>query len=133
MKTAGFFLGGLALQWILAQFLPFGYMSMVLALLWAFIWNPSHWQQLLGSFLATGMAWVLSMPLLQQSRAFLFFEQLEQIISGRSFSGYGWVGITFLLGAMYGVLGGWLGSRTRALFWYEKKKSRGLNHPLIRR
>jgi hypothetical protein len=133
MKTAIFFLGGLVLQWLLAQFLPFGYLSLVLAVLWAFFWNPSAWQQLLGSFLATGLAWVLTMPLLQQARAFLFYAQLEQIIGGRSFAGYGLLSLTFLLGGLYGVLGGWLGSRIRVLFWHQKKKSRGINHPLIRR
>lgn len=133
MKTAAFFIGGLVLQWLVAHLLPFGYLSFLLAVVWAFFWNPSVWQQLLGSFLATGLAWVLTLPLLQQDRGFLFYAQLEQIIAGRSFAGYGLVVITFLLGAMYGVLGGWLGSQSRALFWQQKKKSRGISHPLIRR
>jgi len=133
MKTAVFFLGGIALQWLVAQFLPYGYLSLVLAMVWSFFWNPSAWLQFLGSFLATGLAWVLSLPLLQQKRAFLFYEQLENIVAGQGFSGFGLLGSVFLLGALYGVLGGWLGSGIRGLFWKVKKKSRGFGHPLIRR
>jgi hypothetical protein len=133
MKTAVYFILGFVLHWLVGNWIPYGLMTFFAALIWAFFWKPTTWQQLLGSVLAPGLAWVLVLPLLTEPRALVFFAQLEQIVGGKSYAGYGWIGITFVLGGVYGLLGGWLGYRCRVLFWPQSRKTRGVAHPLIRR